>query len=76
MIVIQANNFPKYTINQGAEFAHLFLPPDGVRTKFPIGWRGVGRYTAGSLRIWKNGVSLIPGTDFNEEANGVFFDFI
>lgn len=76
MIVIQANNFPKYTIAQGAEFEHLFLPPDGARTRYPIGWRGVGRYTAGSLRIWKNGVSLIPGTDFNEEANGVFFNFI
>ena len=75
MIVIQANNFPIYSIAENAVFEPLFLPPNGSRTRFPIGWTGLGRYTAGSLRIWKNGVSLIPTTDFTEEANGVFFNF-
>lgn len=73
--VINANNFPVYTIASGCEFEPLFLPPDGTRTRFSIGWNGHGRYTAGSLLIWKNGVSLKPGTDFTEEDNGVFFNF-
>ena len=74
-IVINANNFPIYTIAAGAVFEPLFLPPDGGRKRFPIGWKGLGRFTAGSLLIWKNGVSLSPGIDFTEEANGLFFNF-
>lgn len=75
MITIQANNFPIYTIESGAVFEPLYLPPDGSRTKYPVGWLGVGRYTPGSLRIWKNGISLNPLSAFAEEANGVFFNF-
>ena len=75
MITIQANNFPIYTIESGAVFEPLYLPPDGSRTKYPIGWLGLGRYEAGSLRIWKNGISLNPLSAFAEEANGVFFNF-
>ena len=74
-IVINANNFPIYSIGGGYEFEHLFLPPDGARKRFPIGWNGHGRYTKGSLLIWKNGKSLAPGSDFSEEDNGVFFGF-
>ena len=75
MITIQANNFPIYDIQSGAVFEPLFLPPNGSRTKFCVGWSGLGRFTAGSLRIWKNGLSLNPLTAFSEEANGVFFNF-
>lgn len=74
-IVIHANNFPIYSIGTGATFEPLFLPPDGTRKRFCIGWSGIGRYTAGSLLIWKNGVSLKPGTDYSEEDNGLFFTF-
>ena len=73
-IVINANNFPTFFAD-GAVTEPLFLPPNGTRTKYPIGWRGLGRYTQGSLRIWRSGVKLLPGTDYTEEANGVFFDF-
>lgn len=73
-ITIQANDFPIYTINANAEFEPLFLKPDGKRTRFPIGWKGLGRYTAGTLRLWHNGTSLIPGTDFTETDGGVFFN--
>lgn len=75
MIVIQANNFPQYSIAAGAVFEPLFLPPDGTRTRFPIGWLGLGRYTTGTLRMWRNGISLAPNVDFTEEENGVFFQF-
>lgn len=83
MLIIQANNFPTYTINTGAYFEPLFLNPGPVnpngsgsqRTRFPIGWNGVGRYTAGTLRIWYKGTSLRPNIDFTEEANGLFYNF-
>ena len=73
-IVIKANNFPTF-FSDGAVTEPLFLIPDGTRKRYCIGWRGLGRYTAGSLRIWKNGTKFIPGTDYSEEANGVFFNF-
>lgn len=75
MIVIQANNFPQYSIGADAVFEPLFLPPDGNRTRFCIGWSGLGRYTAGTLRLWRNGVSLAPNVDFIEEDNGMFYKF-
>lgn len=75
MIVVNANNFPKYDIQEGTVFEKLFLIPDGVRTRYCIGWQGVGRYTAGTLRIWKKGLSLAPAFDFTENANGLFFEF-
>lgn len=75
MITINANNFPIYTINEGAVFEPLFLKPNGSRTRFCIGWNGIGRYKPGSLLIWKKGISMKPGTDFLEEENGIFFNF-
>lgn len=71
---INANNYPTY-FQSGAVWEPLFLPPDGSTTRFPIGWRGLGRYTAGTLRIWCDGVALAAGTDYTEEGNGVFFNF-
>ena len=51
----------------------LFLNPDGIRTRFPIGWGG-GRYDQGSLKIYKNGIPLNKNS-YTEEDNGVFFNF-
>ena len=73
-IRINANNFPTF-FSDGAVTEPLFLIPDGTRKRYCIGWRGLGRYTAGSLRIWKNGTKFIPGIDYTEESNGVFFNF-
>ena len=74
-LVINANNFPIYTIAKNAQFEPLFLPPDGSRKRFCIGWKGLGRFKAGTLLIWKNGESIAPGVDFTEESNGLFFNF-
>lgn len=73
-IVINANNFPTY-FQDGAVSEPLFFVPDGSRTRYCIGWRGVGRYTAGSLRVWKKGARLVLSTDYAEESNGMFFNF-
>ena len=75
-ITILANNFPiSKTTTIGSELEPLFLPPDGTRTRFCIGWNGHGRYVAGSLDIRRNGTPLTAGTDYTEESNGVFFNF-
>jgi len=49
----------------------LFLKPDGVRTRYPIGWNGVGRYIPGTLKVKYNGNFV----DVTEEENGVFYNF-
>lgn len=75
MITINARNFPTY-FQDGILVEPLFLKPDGERTRYPIGWQGKGRYEAGTLRVWRDGQKLAPGTDYTEEANGVFFNFL
>ena len=49
----------------------LFLKPDGVRTRYCIGWNGYGRYIPGTLRVTHNG---LPCNIF-EEDNGIFYNF-
>ena len=54
----------------------LFLNPDGVRTRFPIGWEGKGRYIPGSLKLYRTSDNtLIDPATYSEESNGVFFNF-
>ena len=49
----------------------LFLKPNGTRTRYPIGWNGVGRYIPGTLKVKYNGNFV----DVTEEENGVFYNF-
>ena len=49
----------------------LFLKPDGSRTRYPIGWNGVGRYIPGTLKVKYNGNFV----NITEEPNGVFYNF-
>ena len=56
----------------------LFLIPDGVRTRYPIGWNGYGRYLPNTLKIYdmKNKRYLERDVEYTEEDNGVFYNFI
>ena len=55
---------------------YLFLYPDGKRKRFPIGWRGLGRYVKGTVRIFDNIASVwLPKNVITEEDNGIFFNF-
>jgi len=49
----------------------LFLKPDGVRTRYPIGWNGYGRYFPGTLKATYNGLPC----NITEESNGIWFNF-
>ena len=49
----------------------LFLKPDGVRTRYPIGWNGYGRYFPGTLKVTYNGLPC----NISEESNGIWFNF-
>ena len=49
----------------------LFLKPDGVRTRYPIGWNGYGRYMPGTLKVTYNGLPC----NISEEENGLFYNF-
>ena len=49
----------------------LFLKPDGVRTRYCIGWNGYGRYLPGTLKVTYNGLPC----NISEESNGIFFNF-
>ena len=53
----------------------LFLNPDGVRKRFPIGWHGHGRYIPGSLQIIAKDGTVIDKGNIKEEDNGIFFEF-
>ena len=55
---------------------YLFLNPDGKRKRFPIGWRGLGRYKKDSLQVFnrKTG-TFVPKSSIKEEPNGIFFSF-
>ena len=59
----------EYLLNNQTE--PLFLKPDGVRTRYPIGWNGYGRYIPGTLRVKYNGVDC----NITEESNGIFYNF-
>ena len=52
----------------------LFLNPDGVRKRFPIGWNGHGRYIPGTLKVFK-GDSQIEPDNIKQEYGGIFFEF-
>ena len=69
---INYDNFSRYAtdtvINQSEP---LFLKPNGTRTRYPIGWNGMGRYVPGSLTVtYKN-----TPVNVTEEPNGIFFNF-
>jgi len=49
----------------------LFLKPDGVRTRYPIGWNGYGRYLPNTLKVTYNGLPC----NISEESNGIWFNF-
>ena len=49
----------------------LFLKPDGVRTRYCIGWNGYGRYLPGTLKVTYNGLPC----NISEEENGLFYNF-
>ena len=49
----------------------LFLKPDGVRTRYCIGWNGKGRYLPGTLKVTYNGLPC----NISEEDNGIFYNF-
>lgn len=74
MLTLKVNNFPTW-FEPGLLQEPLFLNPNGNRTRYPIGWLGKGRYKPGSLRIWNENVPLLPGVDYTEEPNGIFFNF-
>jgi len=49
----------------------LFLKPDGVRTRYCIGWNGYGRYLPNTLKVTYNGLPC----NISEESNGLFYNF-
>ena len=49
----------------------LFLKPDGVRTRYCIGWNGYGRYLSNTLKVTYNGLPC----SISEEDNGIWFNF-
>ena len=49
----------------------LFLKPDGVRTRYCIGWNGYGRYISGTLKVTYNGLPC----NISEEENGIWYSF-
>ena len=50
---------------------HCFLKPDGVRTRYCIGWNGYGRYLPNTLKVTYNGLPC----NISEESNGIFYNF-
>ena len=70
---IDCNDLPnQYSINIISNQSEpLFLKPDGVRTRYPIGWNGYGRYVPGTLRVTYNNLPC----NVTEEPNGIFFNF-
>lgn len=72
IVITTKDEFSKYaTYYQESE--PLFLDPDGTRTRFPIGWKGVGRYLPGTLKVYNN--TTKEACNVTEEDNGVFFNF-
>ena len=73
-MIILPSNYAKYAgyeylLNNQKE--PLFLKPDGVRTRYCIGWNGKGRYLPGTLKVTYNGLPC----NISEEKNGIFFNF-
>ena len=62
------------TLPYNEEEEPLFLNPDGVRKRFPIGWNGHGRYIPGTLKVFK-GDSQIDPDNIKQEYGGIFFEF-
>ena len=71
IIIINKDEFAKYA-NYYQESEPLFLDPDGTRTRFPIGWKGVGRYSPGTLKVYTTSGEEV---DITEEDGGVFYNF-
>ena len=68
---VGVNNEIKY---QSLIYSHnepLFLKPDGVRTRYCIGWNGYGRYLPNTLKVTYNGLPC----NISEESNGIFYNF-
>ena len=72
IVITTKDEFSKYA-NYYQESEPLFLDPDGTRTRFPIGWRGVGRYLPGTLQVYTSAGEKVSG--ITEEDGGVFFNF-
>ena len=72
IVITTKDEFSKYA-NYYQESEPLFLDPDGTRTRFPIGWRGVGRYLPGTLQVYTASGEKVSG--ITEEDGGVFFNF-
>ena len=72
LAITTKDEFPKYA-NYYQESEPLFLDPDGTRTRFPIGWKGVGRYLPGTLQVYTASGEKVSG--ITEEDGGVFFNF-
>ena len=72
IVITTKDEFAKYA-NYYQESEPLFLDPDGTRTRFPIGWRGVGRYLPGTLQVYTASGEKVSG--ITEEDGGVFFNF-
>ena len=67
-------SYDNYVINQELYKSFkepLFLKPDGIRTRYPIGWNGYGRYMPGSLKVSYNGIPC----NITEEDNGIWYNF-
>ena len=73
MNIIQNNycEYGRYSWLLQNQSEPLFLKPDGVRTRYCIGWNGYGRYIPGSLKVKYNGTYA----DITEEPNGIFYNF-
>ena len=72
IVITTKDEFAKYA-NYYQESEPLFLDPDGTRTRFPIGWKGVGRYLPGTLQVYTASGEKVSG--ITEEDGGVFFNF-
>lgn len=72
IVITTKDEFAKYA-NYYQESEPLFLDPDGTRTRFPIGWKGVGRYLPGTLQVYTTSGEKVSG--ITEEDGGVFFNF-
>ena len=72
IVITTKDEFAKYA-NYYQESEPLFLDPDGTRTRFPIGWRGVGRYLPGTLQVYTASGEKVSG--ITEEDGGIFFNF-
>ena len=73
MIILPSNysEYGRYEYLLNNQTEPLFLKPDGIRTRYPIGWNGYGRYIPGTLRVKYNGVDC----NITEEDNGIWYNF-